>query len=114
MHGLDIPAGLYKSDREPVEQLRMRRALAIYAKIAGCTDDSGAEVTLPDAIHHDSRSQWVVWTGDPFRESNSVATRRELTIAICFEDSRLALTRERCRESGLDNFSGLIVIASNQ
>src|SRR5689334_20086521 len=114
MHRLDIPAGFYESDRQPVEQLRMRRAFAIYAKIAWCANDPGAEVTLPNAIHHDSRSQRVVSTGDPFRQSNSVATRRKLTIAICLEDSRLALTGEDTWESGLDNFSGLIVVASNQ
>src|SRR4051794_33062153 len=110
MHRLDIPAGFYESDRQPIEQLRMRRAFAIYTKIAWCADDSGAEVTLPDAIHHNSRGQRVVRIGDPFRQGNPVATRRVLTIAIGLQDSALALTRrEESRESRLDNFSGLIV-----
>src|ERR1044071_4308096 len=42
----------------------MRRRIGTQPEVAGCADQSGAEMTEPDAIYQDPRGEGIVGTGD--------------------------------------------------
>ena len=48
---------LTRSSRQPFEQFRMRRGLALLAEIAGRGDNSAAQVMLPEAVDDHPRCQ---------------------------------------------------------
>ena len=47
-------------DRQPIEQLRMRRPLALGAEVGRRADDARAKEHLPDAIHGDPRGERIL------------------------------------------------------
>ena len=60
---------------QPIEQLRMRRAHAVVAEIAGGADDAAAEMMLPDAVDHDAGGHRIVLRRDPVGEHRAPAGR---------------------------------------
>ena len=50
---LELPAVLDQVGGEPVEQLRVRRPLALGAEIVGRGDNAPAEMVLPEAVDDD-------------------------------------------------------------
>ncbi len=55
--------------REIVEQFRMSWNRALTSEVVDAAYDAFAEMELPDAIHEDSRGEWIVRLGQPLRES---------------------------------------------
>ena len=68
MHLLHTPAAADELRREPIEQFRVRGFHAHAAKITRCLDEAGAEVALPEAIHHHAGGERILRAGDPLRE----------------------------------------------
>jgi len=59
---------------EPVEQLGMRRGLALHAKVIRRRDEAAPEVMLPDAVHHHAREQAsraVLGVGEPLAQRHA-------------------------------------------
>ena len=56
---------------EPVEEFGVRGRRAGMAEVAERFYQAGAEVMFPDAVHHDARGQWVVWSSEPSGEGES-------------------------------------------
>src|SRR5215510_1072543 len=71
MHLLDAPAARNELASQPIEQVEMRRAPTLQAKIARCRNDAPPEVMLPDAVDHHSRGQRIVGAGNPFSECST-------------------------------------------
>ena len=46
-----VPAGADKFGREPVEQFRMGRPLALHAEVLDGLHDADAKILLPKTIH---------------------------------------------------------------
>src|SRR5713101_7117601 len=63
----------------------MRRRLAHLAPVVGSAHQSFSKMALPDAIHHDTRCQRMVGTGEPLRQ---------LQTATAFGHRLLRLTRQ--------------------
>ena len=61
LHG---PALLDELLREPVEQRRVRGPLAERAEVARGAHEAGAEVMLPEAVHHHARGERVLRVRD--------------------------------------------------
>ena len=59
------PAVRDEPQREGIEQLGVGGRLAARAEVIDRADDPLAEQPLPDAIHGDSRGQWIVAARDP-------------------------------------------------
>ena len=78
-HVLDVPAALLELDREPVEQLRVRRPLALGAKVVEHLAQALAEVELPEAVDEDAGGERVVPRNEPPGE---VQPRRSAVFAV--------------------------------
>ncbi len=74
VHRLHAPAALDELERQPVEQLRMRRRLAHLAEVARRADDAFAEMMLPDPVHHHARGQRIVRATRATRRSRGGAS----------------------------------------
>src|SRR5262249_47398480 len=74
MNALHAPAALHELHGEPVEQLRMRRQLAVLAEISNAGNDRAAEMTQPDMVHCNSRGKRIFTAGDPTREGKAAST----------------------------------------
>ena len=72
MQVLEAPAVLHQLDRQPVEQLGMRRRVALCAEVFAARDDPCAKVRLPDAVHLDARGRGAAPIDDPVGERQSV------------------------------------------
>ena len=72
---LDAPAAVHELDRQPVEQLRMRRLLAHLAEVVERRDDAAAEVMLPEPIDDHARGQRIVRRREPLGERQPPARR---------------------------------------
>ena len=57
LHRPDVPAGADELGRQPVEQLRMHRRLALHAEVFLRLDDAVAEVHLPEPVDRDARGE---------------------------------------------------------
>ena len=55
----DVPAGLAEFHGQPVEQLRVRRRLALRSEIFRRLHQAGSENLLPEAIDRDARGQRI-------------------------------------------------------
>ena len=62
MYVLKTPAIFNKLNCEPIEQLRMRRRLALQTKIIRRSDNPPPKMLLPKSIHNHSRRQRMIWT----------------------------------------------------
>ena len=78
MHLLPAPATSDEFDRQPVEQLRMAGTVAGRAEIARGSDQSLAEMVLPDAVDGDAGGQRVFRPGDPFSQLPAPVDRIEI------------------------------------
>ena len=65
MQFLQAPAALHELDRQPVEQLRVRRRRALTAEVVLGLDNPSAEVLLPHAIDGHARGQRVTRIHQP-------------------------------------------------
>ena len=70
-----------RSRGQPVEQLGMRRGLALLAEIAGRGDDSAAEVMLPEAVDDHPRGQRP-GPSTRCRSSSSPAPSRRMLVLV--------------------------------
>ena len=66
MQVLPAPAVRDELARQPVEQLRMRRAAAAKAKVARRADQAAAKMVIPNAVHHHAASQRMRRIAQPF------------------------------------------------
>ena len=57
---LELPVVVDQPQREPIEQLGMRRRRAQLAEVVGRADDAAAEVMLPDAVDDHPRGEHVL------------------------------------------------------
>src|SRR5262249_34925045 len=57
---------------EAIEELGMRRLLALFAEIVESGHDAAAEELMPDAIDGDARGQWIGRIDEPVRQVESV------------------------------------------
>src|SRR5690242_5121048 len=82
----------------------MGRRDAELSKIVGSTDDSLAEMMLPETIHHDPRRQWVVSACNP---------TGELEAAASLGDRLLIVSRQQAREMARDDIAELVIAPAN-
>src|SRR5262245_34777991 len=86
------------------------------AEVAGCGDDSAAEMVLPKAVNGDARRERVVATGDPAgqRQPAAVGTGpgtfrwRQVRLHL------LVRTTEYLDEAGLDFFARRASVAADE
>ena len=114
MHRLDAPAALDEGMGQPVEQLGMRRRLAVLAEVARRRDDPPAEMLLPDPVDHHPGGQRVVGARDPPRQRHAPAAGGELPVAVGLDDGRLGVARDGAGEARLDVLPRLPVVAPEQ
>ena len=67
-----VPTGFHELNRQPVEQLRMTRPLALRAKVFRRFDDACPEDVSPESVHHDASGQRVLATDQPAGEAEAV------------------------------------------
>ena len=91
MHRLDVPAGADELGRQPVEQLGVRRRLALDAEVLGRLDQARAEMVLPDPVDGHAGRQRVVGTSQPARQAEAVARRAGGQRRQARRDARLDL-----------------------
>jgi hypothetical protein len=65
---LQAPVVFDEVDRQPVEQLRMRRRFALQAKIFARANQARAEIRLPDAVDDRPRRGRTFLIDEPLRE----------------------------------------------
>src|SRR5207248_1542473 len=65
---LPPPAVFHEGGREPVEQFRMRGALAAHAEITDGAHESFAEQSRPDVIDGNARCERILFAHEPARE----------------------------------------------
>ena len=73
---LDVPPGFHELNRQPVQQFRMTRPLALYPEVFGCFDDARSKDISPEPVDDDASCQRVVTTDQP--PSQSQAIRRSI------------------------------------
>src|SRR5690606_41849296 len=61
------PADADELNREEIEEIRVRRDVAVDAEVVHAADQSPAEQVLPDPVHGDQRGERVVIAGESFR-----------------------------------------------
>ncbi len=112
MQPLDAPAILDEVHRQPVEQFRMRRQAPRATEIAQRLDDAATEVMMPDAIHEDARSKWMLWLSQPPRESQASSARLTLNV-LCRCTGRCRDGLQNLGEAGLHEHAVGLDIASS-
>ena len=75
MHRLHRPAARDELAGKPVEQLRVRRGVALKAEIIRGADNPAAEVVLPQPVGHHAGSERVVGRGDPIGQHGAASAR---------------------------------------
>jgi hypothetical protein len=66
------PAVTHQLNRQPVEQLRMRRRLALHAEVVERGDDAGPKDRRPLPIHRHPRGERVLLGDDPAGEVETI------------------------------------------
>ena len=74
-HALGIPAAIAIVDRQPIEQLGMRRGFALRAELLGRFDDADAEQLLPQAIDGHARGERIVGVDEPIGQAEAIELR---------------------------------------
>ena len=67
------PTAAYEASGEMIEQLGMSWNLATDAEVIDTAHDALAKELLPDAVHDDTRGQWVARVGQPVGELHASA-----------------------------------------
>ncbi len=75
VHRLPVPPAAHELGRQPVEQRRVRRPLALRAKVLRRFHDAGAKVHLPKTVHDHPRRQRVLRASNPLGQAEPVARR---------------------------------------
>ena len=101
--GFYVPAGAHELAGEPVEQLGMRRGIALRAEIAGRADEAGTKELLPKTIGDDARGERVFRINEPTREVEAGGT--------CAGRGQWW---EKGGRGGGDEFAGFVVLAAEQ
>src|SRR5579871_6918065 len=114
MDRLHAPALLDEAVSQPVQQLRMRRPFAISAKVVGGTDDSAAEMVLPDPIHHHARGERIVRACDPPCQGDPATSRRKLPVPVAFNHGGSGVTGYCAWEPRFNRFPWLPEISADQ
>lgn len=65
MNMFGAPAAADKFCCQPIKQFGMRRLRALRPKIAGGGDEASSKMLLPDEVHPNARSQWIVPARQP-------------------------------------------------
>ena len=73
MHLLDAPPLGDEAVRQPIEQLRVARRLALDAEVLRGLHQAGAEGELPEAVDGDAGGEGVVRADEPAREGEAVS-----------------------------------------
>ena len=73
MQFLDAPAVLNEGRSQVVEQFRIGGAIAHDAEVAAGADETGAEVSLPDAVHDHAGGEGIFRVGQPVGERGAAA-----------------------------------------
>src|SRR5262245_27339112 len=68
MERLERPAALHETLGQPIEQFRMRRALAERAKVVGCSNETSAKMPAPDAVDHHSAGKRMPRIDQPLHQ----------------------------------------------
>ena len=89
MQVLEAPAVVHELDGQPVEQLGMRRRLALRAEVLAGRDDAGAEVRLPDAVDQRSRRGRRPAVDQPARRTSAASARAPAGNGLGTRDARL-------------------------
>ena len=55
---------------------------AVVTEVARCLDKPGAEVALPDAIHHDASGEGILRAGDPVGERGTARLLGRLLVQL--------------------------------
>ena len=106
MHRLHAPPLRDEASGQPVKQLGMAGAFSAQAEIARRLHQAGAEVMLPDAIHHHACGERVVRTGDgagEFEPSAAALKRRALRAGDDFEKLPRHLLSETRRAATIED-----------
>ena len=72
---LHIPSMLDEVARQPIDERRMGRPLALRAEIVGGAHDARAKQHLPKAIHRHPRRQWIRRARDPLGQTKTILAR---------------------------------------
>src|SRR5947208_5223814 len=104
MHRLDRPAALDKPPGQEIQQFRMRRRFPSLSEVVWCADQAGSKVDLPDAVHHHTGSEWVVWTAHPFRKLQSATSKN---------NGRLSFTGNDLQKTPRNFIPQILVVAAN-
>src|SRR5438874_10810926 len=99
---LEAPVVLHKVAGKLIEQLRMRWRVALHAEIFGRGQNSGAEITLPDAIDHHAGGGRRFGIREPFSECKARA------VGILWQ------RMEESRHAGSDGFGRLEPISTTK
>src|SRR5262249_420120 len=99
---LHIPTRLTKLYGQPVEQLRMRRRLALRAEVLGGPHQTGSEDLMPEAIPGAASRRGMRWIDQPFRQAEPIARQGG------------GHWRKHGRRAGLDFIARLIVLATEE
>ena len=75
-HLLHRPTVVHELHRQPIEQLRMSRRLALHAKILNRFHDAVTENLGPPAIHRDTRHERIASVDEPLCQRQPVAFAR--------------------------------------
>ena len=72
LHLLHVPARVDEGGRQPVEQLRVAREIALRPEVVGGLDQAGPEVHLPETVDRDPGRERVRWIDEPAGERQAV------------------------------------------
>ena len=77
-----------KGDRQPIQQLGMRGAVAGSAEVVQGGDDAAAEVVLPRAVDQHPGRKRVLPAGQPTGKREPAAARRQVRLRFCQGNGR--------------------------
>ena len=78
MQPLKRPGAVEKISRQPIQQLGMRGAISVEAEIAGGSDDSSAEMVVPNPVDNHATHQRICRINEPGRQRGAGTGRQAL------------------------------------
>src|SRR5436305_13479491 len=99
MELLERSAAVLEVQCKPIEQFVVARPPSHFAEIVRSFDNPAAEVIMPNPIHDGAPGQWILWIGDPARQSG---TAFAFILRMFNGEARwqIADERERARHGG--------------
>ena len=97
LHRLHVPAVAHELRRQPVQQFRIRRPLALRAEIFHGLHQPHAEIHLPEPVHRHARGQRVRRIHQPLRQPQTVVRQRPAGTAAARPARRAPLSRRAGR-----------------